>query len=515
MFNAFKQKLKNVFGKFSKQIEKEVETEELPVQEKPAEPVDDKKQKAHLPEERKRISAEEKQREISQKKAEKKEQLKKEPEEIQIEPEEESEQESVEEFEEEIEEKPEEESEEESVEEFEEESKKESEQTPEKEEHKLRHETKLETKHEIISEAKPSAEPEKKEELHEKKHAEHDKKKKSFFGIFRKKDSGEEEESGKEQPEKHGKEEEKPGKAEKTAEPEDVSDKKKSSFMDSFTKFNLSEEKFEELFWELEVMLLENNVAVEVIEKIKDDLKKDLTSGRISRKGVDEFIADSLRKSIEELFDVGEYDLLKHIRAKKDGPFIIAFIGVNGSGKTTTMAKLAYSLQKSGLSVVFAAADTFRAAAIQQLGEHADKLGIKMIKHDYGSDPAAVAFDAVKHAKAKGIDVVLIDTAGRMHNNEDLMRELEKLIRVNNPDLKLFIGEAITGNDCVAQAEYFNSKVGIDAIILAKADIDEKGGAFISVSYVTKKPIIYIGTGQTYDDLKPFDKNIVMEGLGV
>jgi len=329
---------------------------------------------------------------------------------------------------------------------------------------------------------------------HKLKIPEKPKEKKKFLGIFGKKK----------------KEEEKP-------KPEEVKEEKKEkkSIIEAFTKFNLSEEKFDKIFWDLEVVLLENNVAVEVIEKIKQDLKQDLTTGKISRKGVDEFIASSLRNSVEDVLNVEQYDLLKQIKEKKDKPFVIAMIGVNGSGKTTSMAKLANLLQKSGLSVVFAASDTFRAAAIQQLEEHADNLKIKLIKHDYGSDPAAVAFDAVKHAKAKNLDVVMIDTAGRMHNNEDLMRELEKLIRVNQPDLKIFVGEAITGNDCVEQAEYFNSKIGIDAIILAKADVDEKGGAFISVSYITKKPIIFIGTGQTYDDLKPFDKEIVIKGLEI
>jgi fused signal recognition particle receptor len=164
--------------------------------------------------------------------------------------------------------------------------------------------------------------------------------------------------------------------------------------------------------------------------------------------------------------------------------------------------------------VVLAAADTFRAAAIQQLEHHAEKLGVKMIKHDYNSDPAAVAFDAVRHAEAKGIDIVIIDTAGRLHSNDNLMNELKKLIKVNKPDLKLFVGESITGNDCVEQAKVYDEIIGIDAIILSKADVDEKGGAALSISYVTKKPVLFIGTGQTYDDLKKFDKKEIMAGLG-
>ncbi len=196
-------------------------------------------------------------------------------------------------------------------------------------------------------------------------------------------------------------------------------------------------------------------------------------------------------------------------------PVRIMFVGINGSGKTTTIAKIAKKLQDNKLKVVIAAADTFRAAAIHQLQEHADKLGVKLIKHDYGSDPAAVAFDTIKFAEAHGIDVVLIDTAGRLHSNVNLMDEMKKVARVSKPDFKIFIGESITGNDCVEQAKSFNEAIGIDGIILSKADIDEKGGAAISVSYVTKKPIYYIGTGQGYEDLKQFDPKLIFESVGL
>ncbi|MGV8150889.1 MAG: signal recognition particle-docking protein FtsY [Candidatus Woesearchaeota archaeon] len=286
-----------------------------------------------------------------------------------------------------------------------------------------------------------------------------------------------------------------------------------SKITETFTKFNISDEKFEELFWDLELAMLENNVAVEVIDKIKADMKKELMSGKINRKGVDEIIAATLKNSIIDLFDVEQIDLMKKIKSKKEKPYIITVIGVNGSGKTTSIAKLTNLLQKNGLKVVLAASDTFRAAAIQQLEEHANRLNTKLIKHDYNSDPAAVAFDAIKYAEAKEMDVVIIDTAGRLHSNTNLMRELEKVVRVCKPDIKIFVGESITGNDCVEQAKEFDKAVGIDAIILAKADVDEKGGAAISVSYVTKRPIIYLGTGQTYDDLKEFDPRLIIESL--
>jgi len=288
-----------------------------------------------------------------------------------------------------------------------------------------------------------------------------------------------------------------------------------SKITETFTKIQISEEKFEELFWELEVVLLENNVAVEVIDKIKRDLKKELMTGKVSRKGVEELILSTLKQSITELFDVEKIDLINKIKEKRktNQPYIIAIIGVNGSGKTTSIAKLTYKFQKEGLSVVLAASDTFRAAAIQQLEEHANKLNVKMVKHDYNSDPAAVAFDAIKYAEAKNIDVVIIDTAGRLHSNTNLMRELEKVIRVCKPDIKIFVGESITGNDCVEQAKEFDKAVGIDAIILAKADVDDKGGAAISVSYILQRPILYLGTGQTYDDLKEFDSKLILESL--
>jgi len=286
-----------------------------------------------------------------------------------------------------------------------------------------------------------------------------------------------------------------------------------SKIKEAITTKKISEQQFDEMFWDLELALLENNAAVEVIEKIKGDLKNDLVDKPIPRAKVQETIVDSLRSSITNLFPVEPPDLLELVKQKK--PFVICFVGVNGSGKTTSIAKVANLLKQNGLSVVLAAADTFRAAAIDQLQLHADKLGIKLIRHDYGSDPAAVAFDAIKHAEASKKDVVLIDTAGRLHSNTNLMDEMKKIMRVAKPDLKLFVGESITGNDCVEQAKQFDETVGIDGIILAKADVDEKGGAAISVSYVTKKPILYLGVGQEYKDLQPFDKDKLLASIGL
>ena len=223
-------------------------------------------------------------------------------------------------------------------------------------------------------------------------------------------------------------------------------------------------------------------------------------------------ITEALKESINELLQ-NPPSIIEQIKEKNDGPFVILFTGINGSGKTTSIAKLANLLKKNNFSLCLASADTFRAAAIEKLQVHADRLDNPLIKKDYGADPASVGFDAVKYAEKNDIDVVLIDTAGRMNNRDSLMKEIEKIARVNSPDLKIFLGESITGNDATTQAKDFNDAVGIDGIILSKADVDEKGGTAISVSHVTGKPIYFLGTGQTYDDLEVFDKDKLIEQM--
>jgi len=275
--------------------------------------------------------------------------------------------------------------------------------------------------------------------------------------------------------------------------------------------YKLSEEDFEEIFNSLEMLLLENNVALEAVEAIKKQIKIELISKEIKKQNLEQEIKTALKKAIENLL-IEPDDLIETVKLKK--PFIIVFFGINGVGKTTVIAKIAHLLLKNKISCVLAASDTFRAASIEQLQFHANKLKIKLIKHDYGADPAAVAFDAIKHAKAQGIEVVLIDTAGRMHTKENLLSEMEKICRVTKPDLKIFVAESIAGNDAVQQAKHFNEIIGIDGSILTKADVDEKGGTAISISYATQKPIFYLGTGQNYEDLKPFDKEEFIKELG-
>ena len=199
-------------------------------------------------------------------------------------------------------------------------------------------------------------------------------------------------------------------------------------------------------------------------------------------------------------------DLLKMAeeKRKKKEPLVLMFVGINGTGKTTTIAKVAHFLRDKGYSVVLAGADTYRAGSIEQLEEHGKRLGIRVIKSNYGGDPAAVAYDAVNHAKAHGINIVLIDTAGRMQTNQNLMNELVKVKRVIGPDLTIFTVDSLIGNDAVQQAEEFNKAVGIDATILTKVDADVKGGSALSVTYVTQKPILFIGVGQAYKDLELF-----------
>jgi fused signal recognition particle receptor len=227
--------------------------------------------------------------------------------------------------------------------------------------------------------------------------------------------------------------------------------------------------------------------------------------------------AKVLRSVLGEVFQVLRApDLVeeaKRLCSEGKGPLKIVFLGVNGVGKTTTIAKIAYLFKKSGMTPVIAAADTFRAGAQEQLKIHASRLGIPIVTGRYGADPASVAYDAVAHASSKGFCVVLIDTAGRMHTDRDLVDELRKIIRVVKPHYKVLVLDALTGNDAVEQARFFDEAVGVDMVILTKIDADAKGGGALSVAYSIRKPIAYVGVGQDYGDLKRFDAEWFIERI--
>src|SRR3989344_1510577 len=291
----------------------------------------------------------------------------------------------------------------------------------------------------------------------------------------------------------------------------------KTSFFSKFKKkftSKLDQGTFNNFFEKLEQILLENNVALGVVDKIREDMEKDLVNIEIKKENIEDEVKKSLKNSIERIL-VDPFDIMEKIKLKKEGPFIILFFGINGSGKTTSIAKLTHKLQKNNIPCVLAAGDTFRAASIEQLNKHGEKLGVKVISQDYGADPAAVAFDAIKYATSHGLKVVLIDTAGRMHTKDNLIKEMEKIIRVTKPDMKIFVAESITGNDATEQAKIFNESFGIDGTILTKADVDEKGGTAISVGFITGKPILMLGTGQNYDDLEVFSKEEIISNLGL
>ncbi|MBS1267280.1 MAG: Signal recognition particle receptor FtsY [Candidatus Woesearchaeota archaeon] len=369
----------------------------------------------------------------------------------------------------------------------------------------------LEKKEKSVEETKPEK-PKEKKLKKDKPKQEKSKKAELIKEIDEIKDKEAEEPSEEKQPEKE-KQTQPEKQIQKPAEKKEQQKKSVLKKLKSKLSYNISEKLFEQIFDELEIILLENNVALKVIDVIKKDLKKELVGKQIPRKKVELKIKKVLKNSIQNLFEAEDINILELTKQKK--PLVVCFVGVNGSGKTTTLAKIASMLKQNNKKVIVAASDTFRAAAIQQVQEHTDKLGIKLIKHDYGADAAAVAYDAIKYAKSHDTDVVLIDTAGRLHSNKNLMQEIKKLKRVTNPDLTIFVGESITGNDCIEQARTFNQEIGIDAIILSKADIDEKGGAAISVSHITGKPIIFIGTGQEYKDLKEFNSELVVKSLGL
>lgn len=288
------------------------------------------------------------------------------------------------------------------------------------------------------------------------------------------------------------------------------------------THTTLSQEDIDSFLWDFEVALIESDVASEVIDNLNSNLRKKLIGLKIPRADDREkFVLDELKAAIRETFsnarhlDIIQLAKQRGAQNKKDhsGPFIVLFLGINGVGKTTTVAKFARLLEKNKLSVVIAAADTHRAGAIEQITEHANRLNVKTIAQSYGSDPAAVAKDAQLYASARGVDVVIIDTAGRIQTSKNLMEEMSKIVRVVKPDVKIFVGDSLAGNDVLSQAKEFQSYTDFDAAILTKADADVKGGSALSVAFVTQRPILYLGVGQEYDDLVPFDLDKFVDSL--
>jgi len=290
-----------------------------------------------------------------------------------------------------------------------------------------------------------------------------------------------------------------------------------TNLVNKIAEVELKPENLHPLLWDFKISLIENDVAVSVADYICEEIERRLSGLRVSRLADRRrLVEDALRTVLLEILEPSEkIDLMEVVERKRRSrePCVIVFIGINGTGKTTTIAKIAHILLRNNYSVVLACSDTFRAGSIEQLSMHAKRLGVPMIKHQYGADAAAVAYDAVQYARARGINAVLIDTAGRMQTNKNLLSEMEKIIRVANPDLVIFVGDSLSGNDAVLQAEEFSKSVRIDGSVLTKMDANAKGGAAISIAYITKKPVLYVGTGQGYDDLEPFDPEKIVNRI--
>lgn len=282
-----------------------------------------------------------------------------------------------------------------------------------------------------------------------------------------------------------------------------------SSVTSSISQKEITSKDLDKSLSNIQLELLECDIAQEALDDIFAKLKDELVGYKLEKdQSSEDLIGSRLKNSLAQMFASCEsIDLLQKIRSKiqsKSGPFVIVFVGINGSGKTTTVAKIGNLLRINGLSAVMAAADTHRSGAIEQLCAHGEKLSLKVIAQRYGADPSAVGRDAVEYAKKHFIDVVLIDTAGRMQTSKNLMDEINKVVRVVKPDIKLFVGDSLAGNDTINQAREFYHYTNFDGAILTKADADSKGGSAISIVHITSKPILYFGIGQGYGDILPF-----------
>ena len=312
------------------------------------------------------------------------------------------------------------------------------------------------------------------------------------------------------------KEDKQPSKAYTDLESKKVEDVKKTTFTKIkslfSSKIKLSEKEISEFLDDFEISLLEADVSIDSSTAIIEDLKKRLVNASFSKTNILEDIKLNIKETLKEQLNI-DCDINNYISQKQNEPLIILIIGPNGAGKTTTISKFANLYKNQGKSVVLASSDTFRAGSIDQLEVHAKRLGVRVVKQNYGSDPAAVAFDAVASAKANKNDVVLIDTAGRQDTNINLMQELSKIKRVVKPDLTIYIGESQSGQTIVEQIQKFDKEIGVTGVILTKIDTDPKGGVAISILNELKKPIFYIGTGQEYNDIEKFSPEYIIERI--
>lgn len=289
------------------------------------------------------------------------------------------------------------------------------------------------------------------------------------------------------------------------------------SVVEKISRTELAGKQLEQLLQELNTTLAENDVAYPVAERICDGIRQRAVSVQVSRLSDrrEPFVAIIRQVLLDVLKESGEASFFEKVEMKKQAhePAVVVFVGINGTGKTTTIAKIAYLLKQRGYTVVIACADTYRTGSIEQLEEHARRLGVRTIKHSYGADAAAVAFDSINHARANGVNTVLIDTAGRMQTKRNLLEEMKKIVRVSSPDFVMLVVDSLTGNDAVEQGRSFSEAVRIDGVTLTKLDADARGGSAISLAAEIRKPVIFAGTGQAYKDLISFDPKTIVDRI--
>ncbi len=304
--------------------------------------------------------------------------------------------------------------------------------------------------------------------------------------------------------------EEKKPKPEPLAEPEPEPDPEPVK-----SGYQIDPERVEDILWDLELVLLEADVAADVAHELRDHMEKRLPHVRVKDKHeVPIAIESELKTAIRNVLEGGSFAFDDWVLTNTDkAPLSVMFVGVNGTGKTTTIARIAHRMKELGFGIALAAGDTYRAGAIEQLEKHGDNLGLRVIKHEAGADPAAISYDAIEHAKARRKELVLIDTAGRMQTDSNLMEEVKKIDRVADPDLTVFVGDSLAGNDAIDQARKFDEAVGVDCCVLTKVDTDAKGGAALSIARAVGKPVAFLGVGQEYDDLIPFDPDWLIERI--